>query len=202
MRRVKIAALVFAFAACVPHRSPRVASPEDASARATAQAIAARLAADPDDVEARLALAETRRVAGDAEGALVEAWKALASDPKSEAAQIERARIYFDRGLLSKEIEAWRAALDLVPADADARENLGHALLAAGRSADAAVEYRLALDGRPDSKAALYNLAQLETDAGRREVARSLWTRYLQIDAAGPWADKARAALATLEAHP
>lgn len=202
MRRVKIGALALAFAACVPHKAPRVASPEDASARAAAQAIATRLAANPDDVEARLALAETRRVAGDAEGALVEAWKALASDPNSEAAQIERARIYFDRGLLSKEIEAWRAALEVVPADADARENLGHALLAAGRPAEAAIEYRLALDQHPDSKAALYNLAQIETDAGRREVARSLWTRYLQIDATGPWAEKAQAALATLQVQP
>ena len=172
---------------CGPRVPARNAAPDPA--------IASRLASNPDDVEARLGLAEARRAAGDREGALVEVYKAIASDPHSEAAQIARAHIYFDRGLISKEIEAWNAALAIAPDDAAARENLGHALLAAGRDADAAAEYRRVLAEDPGAKVALFNLAQLETDAKNDEVARTLWLRYLELDPTGPWAEKAKAHL-------
>lgn len=200
------AVLLTGFAGCAPHAGPAGRDAAGSAAPVPSAvptpkidaALAARLAANPDDVGARLALAEARRAAGDPEGALVETWKAIASDPKSEAAQIERARIYFDRGLADKEIEAWQAALALAPDDTEARENYGHALLAASRGKEAAEEYRRVLAARPDAKAALYNLAQLETDAGNVESARALWMRYLAVDASGAWAEKARAALAAL----
>lgn len=177
---------------CPAHRAPPLA--EDPSLRPALS----RLAQNPDDVEARLELAAARRRAGDLEGALVEVYKALASDPRSAAAHVERARIYFERGLVEKEIEAWRAVLELDPQRPGARENLGHALVAAGRQLEAAAEYRRVLSEQPDALPVLFNLALLETDAGNVEEARRLWTEYLERDPSGPWSDRARTALEKL----
>lgn len=174
---------------CATH----AAGPPPESAAATT--LLERLAKNPDDVAARLALAETRRAAGDHEGALVEAYKALAADPASVDAHVLRARVYFDRGLVAREVEAWRDALAIAPDRADLRENLGHALLADGRPRDAAAAYRAVLEIQPDSKAAVYNLAQIAFDAGDGEEARRLWRRYLELDPVGRWADRAKSAL-------
>ncbi len=152
------------------------------------------LARNPDDVPSRLALAEARRSAGDHEGALIEAYKALASDAHSADAHVLRARIYFDRGLVEREIEAWKSALAITDRD-DHRENLAHALLAAGRVSEAEAEYRAVLVTRPSAKAALWNLALLAQDGGKRDEARRLWVRYLEVDPTGPWAERARSAL-------
>lgn len=156
-----------------------------------------RLAKNPDDVEARLVLAAAMRDLGDLEGALIEIYKALASDPRSAQAHAERARVYFVRDMPEAEISAWRTALEIDPAFLDARENLGHALVAAGKNEEAMAEYRLVLETR-DSLPILYNLAILETDAGNATQARLLWTRYVELDPSGPWAERARAALDAL----
>ena len=196
LRWILLAACVVA-AACAAKGPARMARDRDRADPAL-QHVLQRLAVNPDDVEARLVLAEARRAARDPEGALVEAWKALAVDPASPKAHVLRARIYFDRGMLDQEIAAWRDALAAAPADVEARENLGHALLAAGDPAGAKAEYRRVLELAPDARAALYNLAQLATDAGDAAEARTLWTRYLDVDPVGEWAEKARAALASL----
>jgi len=157
-----------------------------------------RLARNPDDVEARLSLAATLREAGDLEGALVEAYKAVASDAHSARAHAERARIYFTRNMPDAEIAAWRSAIAIDPEFVDARENLGHALLAAGEKVDAMAEYRQLLAIRPDVLPVLYNLALLETEAGNRLEAQRLWEQYVELDPSGPWAERARAALQIL----
>lgn len=157
-----------------------------------------RLASDPDDVDARLALADARLAASDAEGALVEIYKALAVAPTSSRAHVARARVYFVRGLPSLEIEAWRAALAADESNVEIRENLAHALLAAGDRTAAVAQYRAVLERKPHAAAVLYNLALLATEAGDLVEARHLWTRYLEIDPAGDWADKARDALAAI----
>lgn len=157
-----------------------------------------RLAQNPDDVPARLELAKARRKSGDLEGALVEVYKALASDPRSASSHEERARIYFERGLVEKEIEAWKTVIELEPGRTSARENLGHALVAAGRMADAAAEYRRVLAASPETLTVLFNLAMIEMESGNSKEAQRLWTRYLEQDPSGPWSDRARSALETL----
>lgn len=178
--------------ACGPHKPARTAHDPALSP------FLERLAQNPDDVPARLELAKARRKYGDYEGALVEVYKALASDPRSAASHEERARIYFERGLVEKEIDAWTTVIALDPARTGARENLGHALVAAGRMADAAVEYRRVLETAPETLTVLFNLAMIEMESGDPEEARRLWTRYLERDPSGPWSDRARSALETL----
>lgn len=180
-------------AGCVDHRPPSSAG------GAPSDALVSRLAEDPDDLEARLGLAEARRAAGDLEGALLESYKASSSHPESPRPWLLRARIYFDRGLTGREIAAYREALARDPALSEAREDLAHALVADGALEEAAVEYRKVISERPDAKQAVYNLALIESDAGHTAEARALWTRYLELDPRGTWAERARAALAALK---
>jgi Tfp pilus assembly protein PilF len=185
MRTVLVLVLLLG-AGCAPRKPPRDAA---------AAPLLEELARNPDDVPARLALAETRRAAGDYEGALIEAYKALASDPHSADAHALRARIYFERGIVEREVEAWRAAVSAAPDRVELRENLAHSLVAAGRAREAEEEYRAVLALRPDAKASIWNLALLAEDAGNRDEAKRLWARYLEVDPSGEWADRARAAL-------
>lgn len=210
MRRPSFAILVLlaaagVLAACGPKRAaPRPSgSPVSAPGAIPAAApLLEALAENPDDVSSRLALAAARREAGDLEGALLEAYKALVSDPRSVDAHVERARIYFERGLPAREIEAYRAALAIDAARVDVRENLGHALLADGLLDEAVAEYRAVLASKPDAGAALFNLARIVTDAGANPgEARLLWSRYLELDPASEWARQAREALAALPAR-
>ena len=190
VRTLVLLAIMMA-AACAPRTGNRT---RDARLDPTME----RLARNPDDVEARLSLAAALREAGDLEGALVEAYKAVASDNQSARAHAELARIYFTRNMPEEEIAAWRSAIAIDPAFVDAGENLGHALLAAGKKDDAMAEYRRVLSIRPDVLPVLYNLALLETDAGNRLEAQRLWEQYVALDPSGPWAERARAALGVL----
>lgn len=195
-----VALAATAASGCVAHTPPASAGTASRTPAPALDPWLRRLAADPDDVEARLGLAAARRHAGDLEGALLEVHKALVSDPRSAPAHLERARIYYDRGLVEREIEAYRAALALDPSGWEARENLGHALVAAGRPTEAAVEYRSLLDARPDAPAALFNLARILGDAGQAAEALALWKRFLVLESDGRWAEQARAEAARLEA--
>lgn len=178
-----------------PGREARPATPP------SAEPFLRALAKNPDDVAARLGLAAARREIRDFEGALLEAYKALASDPRSVEAHLERARIYFEHGLPGREIEAYRDALAIDPARVDVRENLGHALLADGQLQEAAAAYRAVLARKPDATVPLFNLARIVSDGGADPAeARQLWTRYLEVDPSSDWSRQAREALAALPA--
>jgi tetratricopeptide (TPR) repeat protein len=77
---------------------------------------------------------------------------------------------------------AYRQALALDPAHADARLNLGRLLHEAGDPAAAAEEYRRALTARPEDATAHFNLGVALEDLGRFEEAIPVYQRSVELD--------------------
>jgi tetratricopeptide (TPR) repeat protein len=79
-------------------------------------------------------------------------------------------------------ILAYRRALELDGAHADARVNLGRLLHEAGQPEEAAAHYRVALESHPDDVTAAFNLGVALDDLGRRRDAASAYLRAVEID--------------------
>lgn len=79
-------------------------------------------------------------------------------------------------------ILAYRRALELDPAHADARVNLGRLLHESGHPNEAADEYRRALAEHPDDVTAAFNLGVALDDLGRRREAALAYQRAVDID--------------------
>lgn len=95
-----------------------------------------------------------------------------------------------------------RLAVSVDPAFAEAWYNLAHVAAAQGRAAAARDALECALTADPDYGDALYNAALLHFQGGDHGGAAQLWRRYLEIDAQGEWAKKARAGLALCDRQP
>jgi tetratricopeptide (TPR) repeat protein len=78
--------------------------------------------------------------------------------------------------------EAYRQALEIDPAMADARLNLGRLLHEAGRTVEAEGHYRRALESRPDDATALFNLGVALQDLGRPADAAEVYEKALESD--------------------
>jgi tetratricopeptide (TPR) repeat protein len=78
--------------------------------------------------------------------------------------------------------DAYRRALELNPALADAHVNLGRLLQEAGAAAAAVEQYRSALDTEPHHATAAYNLGIALEDLGRRQDAIAAYTQALSAD--------------------
>jgi Flp pilus assembly protein TadD len=81
------------------------------------------------------------------------------------------------------------------PADAEYRCALGNALFQSARFADAAAQFAIVLQGRPDHRRAVFGQARALQECGRRAEAAAAWRHYLELDADSAWADIARAHL-------
>lgn len=99
-----------------------------------------------------------------------EDWVRLGSD--FEESDLERAR------------QAYRAALELDPANADAHVNLGCLEHEAGQLAAAEAHYRAALASRPGDATARFDLAVALEDQGRSGEARAAYEAVLEVDPA------------------
>lgn len=80
-------------------------------------------------------------------------------------------------------IEAYRKAVDLDPAHADAHVNLGRLLHEKEKLAEAERHYRSALEHQPGYAIAAYNLGVVLEDAGRYRDAVLAYRRAIEIDA-------------------
>jgi tetratricopeptide (TPR) repeat protein len=78
--------------------------------------------------------------------------------------------------------DAYRRALELDPAHADARINLGRLLHEAGQPAAAEAHYRMALEAQPGDATAAFNLGVALEDLGRRDEAMSAYETALRSD--------------------
>ena len=77
--------------------------------------------------------------------------------------------------------DAYRRALELEPAHADAHINLGRLLHDAGEVEAASAHYRLALAARPEDRTARFNLAVALEDRGALEDAARLYREVVRL---------------------
>lgn len=78
--------------------------------------------------------------------------------------------------------EAYRSALSLDPAHADAHVNLGRLLHESGDPAAAEEHYRRALEARPEDPTAAFNLGVALEDLGRTEDALAAYEKAVALD--------------------
>lgn len=103
-----------------------------------------------------------------------------------EAEEIDSAEAWFERGAElepddpAAAEEAYRQALEIDPAMADACLNLGRLLHEAGRTVEAEAHYRRALESRPDDATALFNLGVALQDLGRPAEAAEVYEMALE----------------------
>lgn len=109
------------------------------------------------------------------------------ADRETEAdVEPESARGWFERGMEleaegSPEAEdAYRHALEMDPALADARLNLGRLLHEGGKALEAEAHYRRALESRPGDPTALFNLGVALQDLGRAAEAAEAYEKALE----------------------
>lgn len=79
-------------------------------------------------------------------------------------------------------LAAYRSAVALDAAHADAHVNLGRMLHGRGQLADAEEHYRAGLEARPDDVIAAFNLGVALEDLGRPEAAVEAYQRAIAID--------------------
>lgn len=143
-----------------------------------------------------LRLEDEGRVA-QAEAALV---RALEVDPALAAAHNNLGRLAEARGEKQAARERYRAALGLDPELCEARFNLANLAAADGDLSGAVDGWERAVLSQPDFADAHFNLGVTllgspRASATERARARFHLLRYLELDAQGAWADRARALL-------
>ena len=118
--------------------------------------------------------------------------RAIELDPRDPVLYFNLANVHYEQGLLDDSAAAYLAATQHDPAYVEAWNALGCVLSQLGRSKEAIVALRRAVELVADYGDAHYNLAsELESQSETR-AACDHWRRYLQLDSTGPWADTAR----------
>jgi len=111
-------------------------------------------------------------------------------------------------GFYQTAVEYLERARELQPNSAEIKTDLASAYFergGAGNSSDSGKAMELlgqALDIRPDSRVALFNRAIIAARLCYGAQSESDWTRYLELDPTGEWADEAREDLKQLRKSP
>jgi tetratricopeptide (TPR) repeat protein len=134
----------------------------------------------------------------DDDRALIAYQKALEGDPQLAAAHTNLGALLHRRGELAKARGHFEEALRLDPEQPEARYNLANLYDEIGERERAVSEWYRVVAACPEFADAHFNLALALRDQGAHEAARLHVLRYLALDDAGEWADKARALLDTL----
>ena len=87
----------------------------------------------------------------------------IAADPRNLANAITRAGILIGLGDLEAAVASYRKLIEALPADAELRQSMGHALKTLGRQDEAVAAYRGAIAVRPSFGEAYWSLANLKT---------------------------------------
>lgn len=136
---------------------------------------------------------------GDLDGALTLFEEALSRDRQRARSWNYVGGVYFSRGDLPRALEHFNRAADLDPRDVRVCNNLGTAYERLGEYARAEELYQRAALLDPGHALTQLNLGVLYARRlGLPEAARRAWERYLELDPAGPVADRVRAELASL----
>jgi len=129
---------------------------------------ASQLKADWSELYMQLGIALART--GDDTGAIARLRQSIELKPALRKARAELAEAYVRQGRWDEAIEQYRASLEL-ESDYDCLNNLGSALVQAGRPEEAEVFYMRAIAARPDVASAYCNLAVVLARLGRTSEA-------------------------------
>ena len=105
---------------------------------------------------------------------------------------------YFQIGENQKAIESYQKALSLAPDYSLCWDNLGLAYEATGKWADAKRAYEKAIRFAPQFPAPYFHLGRLFLKQGEPEKAREELKKTIQLAPEGPFAEEAKALLATI----
>ena len=108
--------------------------------------------------------------------------EALGREPMHNGAQQLLGALYVQGGKIESGLALLAAAVAALPEDPEARNNLGMALQAAGRYAEAAAEYEKALKLRPGYAVAFNNLGNALDALGRRAEAIERYREALAVE--------------------
>ncbi|MGH9582037.1 MAG: tetratricopeptide repeat protein [Bryobacteraceae bacterium] len=117
----------------------------------------------------------------------------LEREPRHAPSAINLGTIYYNRGEFLTAERMYRRAVESDPNYALAFFDLGNVLDELQRLPEAVEAYETAIRLVPKYADAHYNLALAWERLNERRKALRHWNIYLKIDAAGPWADHARA---------
>jgi tetratricopeptide (TPR) repeat protein len=121
--------------------------------------------------------------------------RALELDPSLVGALTNLGNICYRRGRITEARELYTRAAALDERHADAHYNLGYVLLAEREAWRAIPHFRRAVAAKADFATAHFNLAVAYAQIGERLAARRHWTRYLEIEPNGAWAEAAKSLL-------
>jgi len=122
--------------------------------------------------------------------------KVMLIDPRDPAAAFNLGNLLRSLGRKVEAEAAYRAASRVDPTFAEAWYNLADMLEERGEMDQAVVCLNKALNADSGYADALFNLAGLKMRVGEADDAIPLWERYLALDAASEWAERARQSLA------
>jgi tetratricopeptide (TPR) repeat protein len=122
--------------------------------------------------------------------------KAIELDPSLAAAHTNLGNLWYRRGQHAEARASYERALDLDPLQPEARFNLGNLLGEIGETELAIAELKQVVARAPEFADAHYNLGLLLARVGGVAQARQHLSRYLTLDGASEWADRAREVLA------
>lgn len=120
--------------------------------------------------------------------------RAVAIEPRSAVMHFNLGTEFATTGRHAEARRHLGAAIDLAGSYPDAQAQLGAVAAAQGRLAEAEAHQRKALEGNPNHKEALYNLAHLLRWQGRSRDALPYFARFLQVT--GPKEHAAQRAVA------
>ena len=129
---------------------------------------------------------------GNLDAALAHAKRAVELNPKYATGYTVLGELLRDLGRMDEEIDSARSAIDLDPVDPMNYLSLGAVLVSARHFDAALLELETGLAGAPDHIAGLCLKAQCLAELQRRDEARAVLGRILQLDPANAWALRAR----------
>ncbi|MCB9463092.1 MAG: tetratricopeptide repeat protein [Candidatus Eisenbacteria bacterium] len=196
-----LSAAVLVFGVAGATLTPRFAAAQseaNADEASEETALRAKIAADPEDVEAHFDLGNFYYNLGRRPQAEAEYRRILEIDPKHLGATINLGVVLNESGKSEEALVAFDQALELDPGNSHVLCNRGQALYALRRYDEALALYEEAAQRDPESQLAVYLIGVSFADAGIYKEAIREWEKVIAIDPDSETAATAREGIQVL----